>query len=440
MSRRVAYFVRRVGELSHGEVRIQVRDGWGNYQPDFEQQIVRDVRADKADLAWVGTRVFDTLGVKSFQALTAPMLIDSYPLERAVIASDMPTQMLQSLRPLGVTGLAVLGDGLRKPIAVEAPLLGPADWKGITFQVFRSQGEAEAIRALGAIPDDTTPGRLVDGEVQGAEKNLHIYQVGRAYTTGFPYVTANVSLWPQTVALLANPARLSGLTLQQRRWLTQAAADASARSTGLLDRETAVIAAACGAGAQFANASDAQLAALRTEFGPVYTMLERDPQSKSFIERIQALKRTTPAGPALAIPLSCTGSTGPPPSVDPVAGIWTTGKVTESQWVHAFIGAGGSEEGAHSSWTGGYTVITLEFQDGVFKFFGSTDGGPASLGETSYEVSTDGILTLDDPTVSCAETYRIALKDDVLRLRPLRRCPDDIYRTMTMIFPLTRSS
>src|SRR5437867_185719 len=51
----VASFVQQVGELSGGEVRIHLVDGWGDYQPGFEQQIVRDVRTDKADLAWVGT-------------------------------------------------------------------------------------------------------------------------------------------------------------------------------------------------------------------------------------------------------------------------------------------------------------------------------------------------------------------------------------------------
>src|SRR5207244_352022 len=121
-----------------------------------EQQIVHDVAVGGADLAPVGTRVFDTLNVKSFQALTAPILIDDYPLEKAVIASDIPAQMLEELdsSALGVTGLAVFGDGLRKPVAVTRPLLGPGDWQGATFAAFRSQGEAEAVRALGARPTE----------------------------------------------------------------------------------------------------------------------------------------------------------------------------------------------------------------------------------------------------------------------------------------------
>src|SRR6266545_3007164 len=117
-------FVSRVKERSGGNLRIQVASTWGDYADDAEQQVVRAVAAGKADLGWAGARVFDTMGITSFRALQAPMLIDSYALERAVAASDMPGQMLQDLTKVGVRGLGVLGDGLRRPIAVTPPLLG----------------------------------------------------------------------------------------------------------------------------------------------------------------------------------------------------------------------------------------------------------------------------------------------------------------------------
>ena len=82
------------------------------------------------------------------------MLIDSYPLQQAVLDSDIPAEMLAGLDELGVHGIAVLADGLRKPIAVARPLLRPADYEGITFQAFRSPEHAAAIRALGATPTD----------------------------------------------------------------------------------------------------------------------------------------------------------------------------------------------------------------------------------------------------------------------------------------------
>jgi TRAP-type C4-dicarboxylate transport system substrate-binding protein len=72
----IAYFVGRVEELSGGTVRIEVVDQWGDFAPDAEQDVVEAVSDSDVDLGWAGTRVFDTMGLTSFQALTAPMLVE----------------------------------------------------------------------------------------------------------------------------------------------------------------------------------------------------------------------------------------------------------------------------------------------------------------------------------------------------------------------------
>jgi TRAP-type transport system periplasmic protein len=108
-----------------------------------------------------------------------------------------------------------------------------------------------------------------------------------------------------TVALIANPRRLAALSADDRAWIRQAAADAAAHSTDLVDLDGRSAAEACKAGTRFAFAPETDLAALRKAFRPVYRSLERDPQTKAFITRIEQLKRSTPAGPALAIPARC---------------------------------------------------------------------------------------------------------------------------------------
>ena len=330
----VEYFVQRVGELSGEAIRIDVVDDWGLKQdvwpPEFEQTVVEDVAAGKADLAWVGTRIFDTLDVRSFQALTAPMLIDSYPLERAVIDSDIPGRMMEGLEAIGVAGLAILADGLRKPMAVDGPLLGPDDWRGITFAAFRSEGQAEAIAALGAQPTDVWGGPLDEGLdsglVQGFEKSVHIYQLNNMHRTA-PFVTANVNLWPQTVALIADPDRLSELTQQERGWLQEAALDAAAASADLVDSEGQLVAGLCEQGAVFVNASETDIAALRNAFAPVYAELEQDAQTAGFISEIEELKDQTPPGDGLIIPEACTNATEEAAQikttqVTPLDGVW----------------------------------------------------------------------------------------------------------------------
>jgi TRAP-type C4-dicarboxylate transport system substrate-binding protein len=316
----VAYFVERVTELSDGALRVEVIDEWGGFATDFEDQIIGAVAAGEVDLGWVGTRAFDTVDVSSFQALTAPMLIDNYPLQEAVIESEIPTQMLDSLDEIGLAGLAVLADGMRKPIAVDGPLLGPDDWSGITFQTFRSRGQSQAIRSLGAVATDvlqTLDEGLVNGEIQGFEKNLLVYELNDTAPRA-PYVTANVNLWPQTVAIVANPDRLAVLSDQHRDWLTAAADDATARSSSLADQDAAILARLCESGARFANASEAELTALRKAFAPVYEALRQNSQTAGFIDEIESLKESTPAGDRLVIPADCTGSAAAPlePALD----------------------------------------------------------------------------------------------------------------------------
>src|SRR6516164_6082538 len=83
----VQQFVARVAALSHGTIRIRLLPTWGSFAPDAEVQVVHAVASGTVDLGVTRSNVFDTLGVSSFEALSAPMLIDSYPLENTVLRS-----------------------------------------------------------------------------------------------------------------------------------------------------------------------------------------------------------------------------------------------------------------------------------------------------------------------------------------------------------------
>src|SRR5581483_2593509 len=72
------------------------------------------------------------------------------------------------------------------------------------------------------------------GKVQAFEKSLPLYELTGQEEVA-PYVTVNVNLWPQTIALIANPRRLGG---RAAGWLREAAHDAVTRSLALADRDT----------------------------------------------------------------------------------------------------------------------------------------------------------------------------------------------------------
>ena len=445
------YFHRRIDELSGGNLRLNVVYSWGNFAPDAEEKVVRDVAAGKVDVTTVGTRIFDTLGVTSFQALQAPLLIDSYALQDAVIKSDVPAQMLLGLDGLGVAGIGLLPAQLAKPIAVAKPLLSPADWQGIMFQAYRSDVQTAAIQALGATPTDTLGGLeegLKNGQIQGYAKSLLALQVNATERLA-PHVTANVNLWPEMVALLANPASLARLTDEQRGWLRQAAADTIAQPASLVDVEAQLVPEVCLAGARLADASDADLAALRLAFEPIYADLENDAQTKAYIDKIEALKTSTTPEPRLTIPSGCAELVSGGTASNPLAGTWATAKVSQSDWVKAFIVAGFSEEDSHQLFNGMGTgaeqsgQVFLTFDHGHFTERQSGDGHELVVAnQGTYKVGPNGTFDLITGGI---ETFGYVLSDDTLKLHLVSVvCPSDcgppVGPTLYGSFPFTRSN
>lgn len=305
----VGEFVRRVGTLSGGTLRITMMNSWGDYAPSAEARLVRAVAAGTVDLGWASSRVFDTVGMPSWQALSAPMLIDSYPLENAVLRSGIPGRMLAGLPKIGVAGLGVLGESLRLPFRAYRPLLAPADWRGVSFGTYMSGVQEQAIRALGATPlvafGPYRQHYLARGGIQGFELDIRRY-VRDVGPNGTMYATVNVALWPQFDVLIANPRWLASLTAQQRGWLQQAAGAAARDSVALAaSGSAAYVRQACAIGARFVTATPADLAAMRRSLSAVYQKLETDPQTRAFIQQIQRLKAATPLGPPLRIPAGC---------------------------------------------------------------------------------------------------------------------------------------
>ena len=151
-------FANEVSSLSHGTIRIAVKENWRARNPNQETDTIRDVRAGKADLGWVGAEAWDSLGVHNFDPLVAPFLIDSYPLEEEVFSLGMPQRMLGGVRQAGVVGIGVLPGQMQKVLGVRRRLLSPVNFHGMRFGV-RGQIAAETLRALGARPRQVSPRR-----------------------------------------------------------------------------------------------------------------------------------------------------------------------------------------------------------------------------------------------------------------------------------------
>jgi TRAP-type C4-dicarboxylate transport system substrate-binding protein len=310
-------FTNEVQRLSGGTMRVDIRSGWRQGQVQFEKGLIADVRAGKADLGVVGSRAWDAVGVSSFRALDAPLLIGSYGLQDRVVRSPMIGQMLQGLGSLGLAGIGVLPGPLRKPLGITRPLLKPADYAGLRIGVQQSRVADATMRALGATPVWFAAAGPVT-RLDAIEQQISSIQNNR-YDKAGRYLTANVSWWPRPLVLFANGKAWAGLTPAQRRVLREAVTGDLAAETNLVrGNERTDTAILCRRGLRFLTASPAEVAALRRAVQPVYDQLERDPQTRRYIQQIEAMRQGISPEPA-------PGCARTPPlagKAGPLDGVW----------------------------------------------------------------------------------------------------------------------
>jgi len=295
-----------VARLSGGKMRIEFRNrwlGWPWRRP--ESAVIHDVAAGKADLGSVGSRAWDEVGVSSFNALHAPLLVDSYALQGEVLESGIPSEMLKALEPLRLVGLGILPGPLRKLLGVERALTQPADFRGERIGITESRLARETLRALGATAIAVPAGARIGG-LDGIEQQVESIE-GNTYDAAAKYLTTNINLWPRPLVLFMNPAAFAALEPVQRDVLREAVRNALPKTLAASQsRERDAAAVLCRRGVSFVVATPADISTLREDLAPVYRELERDDQTRAFIARIAKLRQATSVA-AETLPSCSTG-------------------------------------------------------------------------------------------------------------------------------------
>ena len=196
------------------------RRNGGPGDPNAEPGTIEDVKEGKVDMAWVGARVFDTLGVTSFQPLLAPLLVDSYDLERRVFESGLPEKMLSSVDELGVVGIGVLPGPMRKLVGVDHPFVRLADFEGQMVGGADNTLAERTFEALGATVA-VSSGRWFPDGLDGLEQQLGSIW-GNRYDNQADSVTSNLNLWPRPLVIVMGKQVFESLTPQQQTVLREA--------------------------------------------------------------------------------------------------------------------------------------------------------------------------------------------------------------------------
>ena len=410
-------WINQVHNLSHGSIRIDLKDSWRAGETGAEVPTVQDVKQGKVDMAWVGARAMDRMGVTSFQALLAPMLVNSYDLEASVFQSGIPGQMLTNVDTAGVVGVGVLPGPMRKVLGIAKPFMTPADFAGSRIAEQDSALTETSLRALGATAVPVPGGAKLHG-VDGYEQQLESI-AGNRYDTIAKFTTANLNLWPRPLVIIMGKSAWTKLSSTQRDTLRTAAGAAQLPSIDASRQEDQqALPVLCRSGMTLPTARPQQLAALRTALDPVYATLRRNASTGKWLDQIQALKDKLQADPETA---SCAGIDGASQKATPIDGTYSrkSGRADVLAACHATPPPGAEVPPAHNT-------LEIDFEHGNVTQYEQPDGGAKDIGwRGTYQVFRDTLeLTEDGTTATMTLTW--SLNGSTLTLSNLKNghCDD----------------
>lgn len=339
-------FVDEVAKLSAGALVVEQGEQFERGSLDSEVDAIKAVQSGSTDLAVVPVRAFGLMGTRSFDALIAPMEIDSMSLQQQVLSSDIATDMVSRVEGIGLKGIGILPGPMRFPAGITRPLRTPEDFSGARIAFSSSAVAARSLQTLDAIPLKSGFEGADMSSYDGLEQQIGSIE-GNRYDDDVKWITGNVQLWPRPLAVVANADSLDSLGDAQRSWLTEAVKNAIP-SMAALQREAEKLGVLCRRGkAQTIQASSAQLKELRDGLAPVYQWLRGDASTARYLDQIDALKAGITADPndnpdCSRLSRSSDGtpsaraSASAPETVSPIDGNYLA-KITKSDLINAGV-------------------------------------------------------------------------------------------------------
>jgi TRAP-type C4-dicarboxylate transport system substrate-binding protein len=284
----------------HLKLRIVYYDARSD---SVDQTIAAALRKGKLAVADVGSRAWESLGVLAFRAYQDPFLVTSRELLDQAATGPVATGLLATLRPVGITGLAIAPDSIRYLYSTR-PLTTLAQLRGAKIRINVSETTSEIITALGATPVTNVASgppavqALRDGALTAIESNPENAMLN-GYVRVAPYVVVNGPLFAKTDTFAINSAHLARLPARDADSLRLAAQQAAAtEQSSTADR--ARWALACGQGLKPLALTQQQFAALHNAEAGTYADLAGDPQTTLAIDRIGGLAVNEPRMDAFA--------------------------------------------------------------------------------------------------------------------------------------------
>jgi TRAP-type C4-dicarboxylate transport system substrate-binding protein len=385
-------FARQVEELSDGLIRIE--PAWraaGEEMDDWDQQVARMVVNGDLDMGMIPARAWDTEGVTSLRALHAPFLVTSNDLVDEIVTSDLADEMLAGLDEVGVTGLALLPEGLRHIFSFGDPLVSPDEFAGKTIRAPRSDTTDLLFEALGATTDDPSGdafGTAVEsGAIVGAESSF-TFAAGTlpAPTTA----VGNLTFFPKVNSLVVNTEAFASLSDDQQATLRDAAERTLDWSITAVPGEAESAETFCANGGRIVVAADADVRRFAQAVESAYAKLEQDEATAAMIDQIRTLSEQVDGTETAVAPCGTGGGDQATPGANPAEEAFPEGVYRAEITADLLIDAGVDRLEAFNH----AGVWTLTFDDGNLLV---------------HDVNAASGKVSENSGVYCAEDGRISL-------------------------------
>jgi TRAP-type transport system periplasmic protein len=289
-------FMAQVARDSGGHLRLR-QVSYNGRSTNVDQVIASALQRGKLDIADVGSRAWDSLGAAAFSAYQAPFLISSRELLDKAVTGRVESELLASLKPIGITGLAIVPLSIRYIFSTR-PLTTPAQFAGAKIRINVSDTTTNVLSTLGAVPVSTmatgpaVPEALRDAGLTGIESDPFT-AIENGFVEAAPYVVVNAPMFARTTTFAVNSKLLARLPAADAGWLREAAQQAaSTNAFGITDQ--AAWESACGAGLRPQVITQQQFIALHNAEAPVYADLSADQLTTLVMDQIGGMAATEP--------------------------------------------------------------------------------------------------------------------------------------------------
>lgn len=219
-----------------------------------------------------------------------PFLFRSVEHMHKVMDGPIGDEILKSLEPHGLIGLAFYDSGARSFYNSRRPINGIEDMKGLKLRVIQSELFIDLVKALGANPTPMAYGEVYSaiqtGVVDGAENNWPSYESSRHFEVAKNYTLTEHSMSPEV--LVVSKKSWDKLSATDQALMRKAAKESVAKMRELWQaREKKSEAAVLAGGAQVVRPDKA---AFIKAAESVYAKHVTNPKLKDMVARIRAVE------------------------------------------------------------------------------------------------------------------------------------------------------